>query len=79
MNGVHYYLKRWRLDNPEVVGTGEVFGVQAQALFRQRQLQKVSTRNHIYVEPCKRETCQPQGAHETYRNGTHPTRVTARH
>jgi len=74
----HYHLKRWRLDNPEVVDTGEVFAVQVEALFRQRQLQAMSTRNHIYVEPCRGETCRPQGAVEARRNGTHPMRVFTR-
>ena len=74
----HYHLKRWRLDKPEVVDTGEVFAVQVEALFRQRQLQAMSTRNHIYVEPCKGETCRSQGAHEARRNGAHPMRVFTR-
>ena len=75
MSDVHYHLKRWRLDNPTVVDTGEVFGVQAEALFRQRQLQALSTRNHLYVEPCQGEPCKPQGEQDAHRNGTHPTRV----
>ena len=72
---VHYHLKRWRLDNPEVVDTGESFVVQAEALFRQRQLQAMSTRNHFFVEPCEVETCRPRGQHEARQNGTHPVRV----
>ena len=44
---VHYHLKRWRFDNPEVVDAGEAFVVQAEALFRPRQLQAISTRNHF--------------------------------
>ena len=76
---VHYHLKRWRFDNPTVVDTGEVFGVQAEALFRQRQLQAISVRNHFYVEPCEGETCKPQGEHDARRNGTHPMRVPVRH
>ena len=72
---VHYHLKRWRFDNPQVVDTGEAFVVQAEALFRQRQLQAISTRNHFYVEPCHHQTCQLQAAHVARRNGTHPQRV----
>ena len=76
---VHYHLKRWRFDNPEVVETGEVFAVQGEALFRHRQLQAISTRNHFFVERCNSETCKPQGQHDARSNGKHPTRVLARH
>ena len=72
---VHYHLKRWRLDNPEVVDTGESFVVQADALFRHRQLQAMSTRHHYVVEPCEVETCRPRGQHDARRNGKHPVRV----
>ena len=72
---VHYHLKRWRFDNPEILDTGEVFAVQAEALFRHRQLQAISTRNHYFVEPCNSGACRPQGQHEARRNGTHPVRV----
>ena len=76
---VHYHLKRWRLDQPDVVDTGEVFVVQAEALFRHRQLQAMSTRHHYIVEPCEGETCKPQGAHNARRNGQHPRRMPVRH
>jgi len=75
---VHYHLKRWRFDNPLVVDTGEAFVVQAEALFRQRQLQAISVRNHFYVEPCEGETCKPQVGHDARRNGQHPRGVPVR-